>query len=380
MGGMGMPGMALGQMSPEQQQLLMQQLQRQQGGQGGGPMPGGGGPQAMPQLGGNNVRLPSGTAIPGVPGVPLSATPPGNKPRLSGTGLLGTVVAVKQQMHQQKIQKMRQLTSQYIALQSSDDPKLKQTAQALISDPKNHKLFDKAVSDPNSAEYQGVQQAYRDSQAEEVQKAQFEQLRANLEQREQMANRQQAMAQQAMAMAGYKEKQTEQMGQVTPAEQAKLDERYKAVTAQIQGRLQQSSMQTKAMLEATQKRVDAARYAADQRRAGQEGSAKVRAGATKANDVIVKEYKALHDQAAELDKQAKDLNDHLQKESHWYADPDDKDEVQRQLAQIEAQRAVLQSQYQMLQMKDQMFQKNGIIDTPPPGPGAGTADSPIVIK
>lgn len=391
---------------PQMQQQLLAALQRAQAGAGGQgsqqmSVPGGGAPpqqspqmpssqqsQQMPQLGGNNIMLPGGTASPGVPGVQMSATPPKQTGSIAARGvaaLPGAVFAVKQSMQRSKTEKARQLAGQYLAMQNADDPKVKQAANQLLADPKNHKIFEKAVTDPGSPEYAGVQMAYRDLVTQEQQSAAMQEMRGKVQEQMAAAQQKQALAQQESANAARMQKQTEQMGTVTDKDketnrikEEQIKARGEQVTAQIQARLQQTQQQTKAMLDATKMRTRATVQSATIR-----GKATVNAAsqrAAKADTYIQGEYKILNQQLTELDRHSKDLAAQITKDTHWYGDDDGKADVQSQLSQIEAQRGVLAAQFQMLQQKDRAFQTSGV--TPPPQQqtkGKGTQDDPIVI-
>jgi hypothetical protein len=403
--GMGAAPNALASLTPQQQQqllMMMQQRQQQAAPQTGqGQVPGGGQsagqgqqPPQMSQMpsqqsqqmaqfqtGRSTMQLPSGTVSPAVPGVPYSATPPNSKPSGGGgttmraTGLVAAVMAVKQSQSQNKMQKARQLTSQYLALKQNGDPQVQKTADAMMQDPKVHKIFDKAINDPSSPEYQGVQMAYRDIEDQEQRQKQMQEMQSKIESQSALSQQRLSLAQQESAYAERAKTQASQMGQVTPAEQAKLDEKMKQATIQIQGRLDQTQMQTSTMLKVVDARVSAMRDVARINAGAKLGAAGMRQQA--ASQAIFKEYKALQDQANELDRQSKDLKAHLDKNTHWYGDADDADEVQGQLMQIETKKAVLAQQFQMLQQKDQLFQRQGVI---PMGAGDGTKEHPIVIQ
>lgn len=391
MGGM------MGGMPPQMMQQLMQAIAQQQGGQqgqGGAPqvppqaMTQGNQPPQMPQqqsqqpqfsTGRGTMMLPGGTASPSVPGVPQSATPPRQPSSMRASGIAaipGAVMAVKQKMQQDKVQKARQFASQYIALKQSDDPAVQKTADAMMSDPKVHKIFDKAITDPNSPEYQGVQMAYRDQMSQEQQKIGMQEMKSKMEQQKASTQHQQALARQADATANQRQAQADTAGQVTEADKFKAEQKMQQVTAQIQGRLQQGQQITQRMLQTTKLRIEAAHIDTRVRAGATVTAAGKRASA--ANNYIIQEYKALNGQLNELDKQSKDLTSHLDKTSHWYGDADDKADVQQRLAQIEAQRQVLTQQFQTLQQKDQAFTRSGIT-SPPPMKGTGTAEDPIVI-
>lgn len=396
----------MGGMTPQMLQALLAQQMSKQG--GGGPQMQ---PPAMPQVqpgqpgamqppapqqgntqqpqfqsGGSTMMLPGGTASPAITGIPMSATPPGEKPRLTGTGIMGSVLAIKNNFQDKRVQKARTLASQQIAMlqnpemkKSMDDAAKKDpnVAKALEKQQKDWiKIYDKAMTDPNSAEYQGVQMAYRDQIQQEQQDVSMREMQAKMEEQRSRVQQQQALSQQEQARAGLLQRQTQLAGTETEADKAKLDARMEQVTAQIKARMLQSQAQVKAMLEATKIRATSAVQSAAIRAGGTVKAAQARQN--KADQYIINEYKALNQQLNELDKQSKDLQSHLDKTTHWYADPEDKADVQQQLSQIEAQRGVLMQQFQMLQQKDQAFQRSSIT-TPMQPVGTGTQDKPIVI-
>lgn len=398
---MGMTGL-----TPQMKQQLMAYIAAQSGAnrQGGAPQPGQM-PQGQPgqqppqatggsgqpsQLGGNNMTMPGGTVSPMIPGVQMSATPPKQAGSVSARGLAalpGAVMAVKQSMQRSKTEKARQLAGQYLAMKNSQDPKVQQAADQLLSDPKNHKIFDKATSDPSSAEYAGVQMAYRDMVGQEQQAQKMQEMQQKVQSMQAMASQRDALAQREHAQATDIQKQTEQRGTVTEKDAAankikedQIQARGEQATAQIKMHLQQTDMTTKAMLEAVNKRVAGSIKVANIHESGAKGRQNSRI-----DTYIQGEYKSLQGQLNALDKQSKDLTSHMDKESTgvkaWFVDPEDKSAVQQQLAQIEAQRGVLTQQFQMLQQKDKAFQSTGL--TPQPASsmqGDGSEQKPYVIK
>lgn len=210
---------------------LMQQMQKL-----GGQNPAGLQPrQQMPQLGGNNATVGSGTAVPRVGGIQPSATPPslpGRNTESTLRGLPGMVMQVKQQKHMDQMNKARALAGQYIAMMNSGDPKLQKAAQQLLADPKNHKVFDKATTDPMSPEYQGVQAAYRDVMQEDAQKAQYQQMQQQMEmQRAQI----EATKQLGYQRQAYGEK-AERSGDVTAQDVFKADNAKQRTSMQLDSR------------------------------------------------------------------------------------------------------------------------------------------------
>ena len=132
---------------------------------------------AAPTLGGNNIKLTSGMASPAVPGIPYAKPGGGATPSHNEVfqGMPGSLMAIKAQMHSAKVEKYRQLTNQYIALQqdpnaqsaraklAQGDPKI---AKALEKQQQDFaKMTEKALADPNSAEAQGIQKAYQDQES-----------------------------------------------------------------------------------------------------------------------------------------------------------------------------------------------------------------------
>lgn len=392
MGGMSM-------LSPQQQQQLLAMMAGANGGQGGGQQPPQVPPQQMtqgsqppqmqpsgqqPQMpqfstGRGTMMLLGGTASPSVPGVPQSATPPRQPSQMRASGVAaipGAVMAVKQKMQQDKVQKARQLASQYIALKQSDDPNVQKTADAMMSDPKVHKIFDKATTDPNSPEYQGVQMAYRDQMSQEEQKIAMQEMKSKMQQQQASTQHQQALARQADATANQRQAQADTAGQVTEADKFKAEQRMNQVTAQIQSRLQQTSQTTQRMMEATKLRIEGSIKVAQIRGSATVSAAGKRANAT--NNYIIQEYKALNSQLTDLDRTSTALSAQLAKQTHWYGDDEGKADIQQKISQIEAQRTVLTQQFQMLQQKDQAFTRSGLVP-PPPTVGSGTENDPIRI-
>lgn len=380
-----------------QQQLLAHLAQAQQGAGGGqqGNMPSPGMPQVpmqMPNSGqptpqmprfqtsSGTMMLPGGTASPSVPGVPASATSPQNKSRMIGQGMIGTVLAVKNQIHDSKVQKARQLASQYIALMQNDDPKMKEMANKMLQDPKVHKVFDAAVTKPGSPEYDGVQMAYRDQMSQEQQKTAMEEMQAKMQEQqgrareqEALAQRQQATAQREMSQASNLDKKTEKMGQVTPEKQAAIDAKMNVVSLQLKSKMQQTQMQTQAMLQAVDKRV-----AGNIKVSGMRAKTAAGVRMAKNDETVIKRYNLIREQISDLNKQSKDLYGHLDKETHWYNDPEDTADVQQRLLQIEQQRNDLGQQLQQLQVQDQQYQKTGFL-SPQVKQGDGSQQNPHVL-
>jgi hypothetical protein len=385
----------MGSLPPQVLQQLMQAIATQ-GGQGGGQAPpqgvppGGGQPSQMPSLqtpgqqpqtpqfqtGRSTMMLPGGTASPSVPGVPQSATPPRQSGNMRASGVAaipGAVMMVKQKMQQDKVQKARQLASQYIALKQSDDPNVQKTADAMMMDPKVHKVFDKAVSDPNSAEYQGVQMAYRDQMTQEQQKVAMEEMRARVQQQQAMTQAEQQRAAQEQAHAGLYRRQEELEGQVTPAKRAEIDQKDRAqleaskrIQMQVDQRVKTTKMTTDAMLKATEMRVAAMKAAL-----GAHTGDKVLDAVAKEYTNLNAQIKVLNDQTAKLQA---DLSAHPV--ANWFH----KDAAAKR-AQIEsnmAQAQMLQKQLQMVEQKRQMMMQVGAL--PPDVGNVGTMQEPIVVS
>ena len=413
--GIGLGQASLAQLSPQQQQMLLQQLsqQRPQQPQAQAPqiptmqmpaqagVPQLGGPQAQgdpqqPRLGGPNTLLPSGAAMAQVPGVvPTPTLPRGSlgtgqprKTQASGIAALPMAVAqISRNQQEKKVQKIKALTEEFLTIAS--DPAAQRNIQQVIkNDPQMAKIFEKkqnefakiyhkAAEDSSSVEAQGVQLGYKNYQAQDDKRVAAQEALAQMQYSQSRAREQEAMAQKNVADANKANTQASQMGQVTPA-----------MIFNWQQKLSQTSQTTKAMLDAIDRRMNASITNTNTRALASVQNAKIRAGATRdaaairaqnsqnAQNSITKEYKALHDQAMDLDTQAKDLHTRLGKAEHLlYNDPDYAD-IMSQLNEVESQRQVLASQYQMLQMKDMMYQQNGLIGqigppldttTPPPG-------------
>jgi hypothetical protein len=372
---------------------LLSQLSQAQPSQGGMSVPGGGNPPGagmqppsanaapqMPRLGGPNTLLPGGTAMPNIPGVPMSAGPGYQTKSVAARGAASlpmAAYAINQKLHNDKVQKYRGLANKWIAMQSNPDMQKQRQEQAksnpeiakvLAKEDKEFAKMVKEAQDPSSAADQGIQLAYKDQQMKEMQQQEFQQKLSDMR----------AQEEQRLASAVFRRQQESQMGQVTPAMQFKEQQKFGQQAQQIAGRLQQTQLTTSRMLEATKLRLASAERQTKVKAGATLGAAALRANAT--NSAIVKEYQAIQQQANELDRRSKVLQDHLDKNTHlgglW--EPDDMAEVQQEMGQIEAQKQMLAGQMQMLQMKDQFYQKQGIIPIAGSS-GQGTQDDPVVV-
>lgn len=220
-GGPQAPGMAQGTNIPQAPpQPSPQMLPQQQ-------------PQ-MPRMGPQGSVLPTGSAVPNVGGVRPSAMPARQPRSISGgTGALGavfaTVMMAKQKMSQDKQQKARAVAGQYIAITNGGgDP------QQMLLDPKVHKIFDKALKDPNSPEAQGIQQAYQDVQRTDMQKQQQQMLQQRMQEVSVRMQQMKAQTEAARALA----EQRNQYGEVTDQDKFKAQQKNQLASQAIQAKLQ----------------------------------------------------------------------------------------------------------------------------------------------
>lgn len=352
-------------MTPEQRQFLMAQMQRM--------IPGMQQPQ-MPRLGGPNATLPTGTAVPRAGGVQPAATPPRPQGGVSGHGAFGTIIgsvmAVKQKMSNDKREKARALAGQYIAMMNSGDPKLQQAAQQLLGDPKNHKIFDKAISDPNSPEYQGVQMAYRDVMKEDQAKQSFQEMQARIQQQQALAQQEQARARDLQSLATTR-------GQVTESEVYKEEQKNERTKMQIDARLQQSRQS----IEAMNKRAANSIASLEKRAALAQRGAKERAGMrqqqSQAANAMLKEYRNIQSEISNLDREQKDMQDNMSRSpiTSWITGQ--ADEYTARSAMIESKRTQLETRLQALDASVDAMTQGGVI---PREASAAKAGGPIVVK
>jgi hypothetical protein len=349
----------------------------------------GGGPQ-IPRLGGNNMRLPSGVASPTIPGVGVSAQPPKQPTQTRASGIAAlpfAVMGIKQKMNQDKVQKYRALTNAWIAKQQNPDiEKAMQqrakanpdVAKALEKEQKEFvKMVDEAMKNPDSPAGQGIQQAYRDQKMQDVQEEKFQQMQTQMQAMQALEQQRQALAERERAQAEKERKATGQMGTVTEKDRFAAQQKAQLQTNALNAKMNQMRLQSSTIISTTQNRLQSAERQTHERvEGGKEqariraeatiGAARMRAAAAKQNDFIVSRYRIINQQATELDRQQKALQDHIDKTTHlgglW--EPDDLQDVQSQIAQIEAQRQFLQGQLQQLQSEDQFYQSKGIIPTP----------------
>jgi hypothetical protein len=348
-------------MTPEMQQWLMQQMQQvgqqPQQGQGMQPLQPSGAPPQMPRLGGNNALTSTGTAVPRVGGIQPAATPPREPKQISGRGafgsIIGGVMAVKQKMSQDKQQKARAIAGQYIAMMNSGDPKLQQAAQQLLADPKNHKIFDKAISDPTSPEYNGVQQAYQDVVREDQQKAAWQQLQQQMSE-----------AQARMVAEQQRGKYWEQMGEaagrrgeVTPEDRFKAEQKAQQIKDQIAARKETND----ANIAARRKNLEAQIASLEKRTSMQQKGAMARTKERVASDqaiaAMLKQYKNIEQRYSTLDREQTTLEKEISDKpvGSWLTGEDDA--FRSRISAIDAQRKVLDDQMdQVGAAVDQMTQ------------------------
>lgn len=345
-------------------------------------------PQA-PKLGGNNVMLPGGTASAGVPGVQLSATPPKQAGSVAARGigsLPGAVIAVKQQMQRSKSEKARQLTGQYLAMKNSADPKIQQAADALLADPKNHKIFAKATTDPSSPEYAGVQMAYRDMVAQEQQSQAMEEMRAKIQEQQGRAQQQAAMAQQEQQRARLYGRQADIAGTATEKDQFQEQQKNLRAQMQVNARLQQSRQSIDAMLQRTKATVESlenraklheqnANYRAGLHERGADKRAGMRQQQNQALNAMLKQYKNIQSEITNLDREQKAAQDDLIKNpiSSWVTGQDE--QFQANSAQIDAKRQGLEAQLAALDASVDAMTAGGVI--PPPAAAPTVPSEPI---
>lgn len=382
-------------LTPEMQQALMRMLQP--GGQGMQPgmmqppvqsgQQGGGQPQ-MPRMGGNNQVMPSGTAVPMVPGVPMSATPPRPTSAIAGSGIgmiPAAVAAIKQGMSQKKAQKARASASEWIAIQQ--DPNMKKQLEELAkSDPKLAKvlekkqqdfikMYDNAIKDPNSPEYQGIQMAYRDQLSQEQQKIEMTKMKAQADAEQAKVGAEQARGKQEEAHAALYEKQAEQEGQVTPAKQAEITQKNaaqaeatKRIQMQVDQRIKTTRMQIDGMLKATDKRVAAMRDAL-----GVSKDDKTVSNLAKDYSNLNAQIKTLNDESSKMQK---DLSDHPIKYEMWSTEEGAK--IRNKIEANQAQTQILQQQLKLIEQKRQIMLQMGVL--PPETGNIGTTQEPITVS
>lgn len=366
------------QLTPQMVQQFIQAMQARQQQPQGGPtgVPQTGQPQASPSMqaapGGGGGAMPAAQPAQQpatLPGIPVqSPRQPASSAQMQFRGVPAMVMGIKSGLHDKKVQKAQAMTLEYLAM--STDPSAKaQIDKISKADPKMAqqfekkkaefaKMYDKAMADPNSPEAQGIQKAYQARKMEEQQQQEFQQKQQTALA---MERERQAKANQSQAVA-------DTTGKYTQKDQGKDDARMRQVTEVVQGKLKQSQQNTEAMLKAAKIRTDALIQSAKIHAGASVKGAKIRADAS---NTLVKEYTALSQQASDLDKQEKTLTTHLEKNTHWWGDGDDAEDIKTQIQEVETKRQVLQQQYQMLQSKDAAFQKAGII-APNAAPTSGS--------
>jgi hypothetical protein len=398
---------------PQLLQQLAQMMKNQQGAgapQGGGPpgaappmpampppgMPGAqGAPDAsgsggqMPQVGPGNQQMGSGKASPVIPGVPVSNQPAKQQGNIRVQGIASlpfAAMAIKKKMTDDKVNKYRTLANEWVAKKmdptadkadqkrASENPEI---AKALAKKDKEFvKMVDEAMKDPSSPAAQGIQAAYRDQQKQDQKEQLDQQMQERMRQMQTLELQRQAVAQREQAQAGKVDKETDQMGSVTDKDKFQAQQKLQLQANDISGKFKRLGLQTGTMITIAQNRIASAKDQTHERvegskevaRIGAKGktdSASIAAAARRqqTTDYIVKRYDAVNKRLIELDKRGKEIQDHIDKNTHlggmWT--PDDLAESQKQLEEIAAQQGILQGEFQGLQSQDQFFQSKGWI-------------------
>jgi len=386
-------------LSPEQQQQLMSMMSRLGGGQM--PAPGMQQGQPMPQMPQGQPQmprmapqsgsvLPTGSAVPNVGGVRPSAMPARQPQAISGHGALGMVfggvMAVKQKLSQDKQQKARAVAGQYIAITNGGgDP------QQFLMDPKVHKIFDKALKDPNSPEAQGIQQAYQDVQRQDMQKQQQQMIQQQMQEAAARIQQMQAYAQRAGAQAN----KDEQYGQVTERDQFQEAQRNIRAQQGIQAKLQISANGISALKARTDAKIQSMEKIAQQLEAGRNARAATseagkdkRAGQrvaqqTSAVKDIMKQYTNIRSQVANLEKEQATAEKNAKGIESWVSGDAD-----MYTAQAQAIASQLDEKKARLDQLDSAFNAmiaGGVFQAPPvetkptSGGGASGGGAPKVI-
>lgn len=346
-------------LTPDQRTQLMSMMSRLGGNQM--PMPGmqqgqpmpqmpQGQPQ-MPRMGPQGSVLPTGSAVPNVGGVRPSAMPARQPSAISGHGALGMVfggiMMAKQKMSQDKQQKARAIAGQYIAITNGGGD----TSQ-FLQDPKVHKIFDKALKDPNSPEAQGIQQAYQDVQRQDQMKQQMELAKAQIDATIQYRK---AQEEQARATANWRDTQAGTIGQVTDRDKYLEGQKNQRASQAIQAKLEISSNGIKAAgqraeakiksLEGIASKLEAGRNA---RAAASEAGKDKRAGQRLAQTQsavkdIMKQYSNVRSEISNLEKEQATAEKNAKGIEAWVTGDADMYNAQAQgiQAQLDKQKALL---------------------------------------
>lgn len=353
----------------------------------------------LPALGGNNAMLAGGTAIPQVRGVPMTAQPQRPPQRTSASGIAAIPMAayqIKQKMHNDKVQKTRAAVNEWIAMQDNPDAQ-KELQKAAQQDPKIAKILqkkqqdfaklsEKAMKDPNSAEAQGIQMAYRDQQGKEQQDIATQEAKSKMQQQQAITEHNRALAIQEQARARNIDKKTDQSGEVTDKDKFQADQKMRLVQYKVQGDLQKAGLAVTALQQRAQQKIDSLERIAKMHEAGADSRAAMReSGANKragmrsqqnyALTAMTKEYGNIKSEIANLDKEQKSAMDDLIKNpiSSWATGQDDA--FQSRSAAIDGQRRELEARLGALDASVNAMSQGGVI---PRDPGPGTI--PTVTK
>jgi len=391
---MGMGPMA--GMNPQMLQQLMQAIAQQGGGQGGPPQgqpPGGGQSQPMPQLqtsgqqpqqpqfqtGRSTMQLPGGTASPSIPGIPISAMPPKQpgSTRASGIAAIpGAVFAAKQKMQNDKVQKAAAIFSAYLAKKQNDDPTIQKEADQMMTDPKTHKIFAKALDDPTSAEYQGAQLAYRHQMSQEQQKVAMQEMKAKMQQQQAATQHQQALARQADAQAAYRGSQTETIGEVTPAMRFQAQQKKDLFMQQLQMRKQFLDQS----LQQSDKRLKLMKDIAEMKEGGLNKRTGMRATQIQAATALYHQATGVNTELRDLIAERNNLESNLDKSAVTNYITGTGDEIRGQIAQLDDKIKDLTTKAKTINESWDAMQASNLIPKAPPTAATTTPEGVKIIK
>jgi len=374
MGAMGTP-----QLTPQALQQFIQMMQQRQQ-QGGAQPPSGGMPnpqQAQPsQATGGNAPMSEMPPVKTLPGIAPMPQGPQSQTTTRLQGIPAAVMMIKQGMHQQKIQKAKSLTDWFIAMQ---DPQTKQQVQKAVSgDPKLQKAFekkmhdytkmyDKALTDPNSPEGQGVQAAYRAQQQQAQQQQEWQTKQAQI----------QAIQNQKNALAAEEQRRTQLMGTVTDAERFKEQQKNVRAQATIDSQITRQAAQIAAQNAQLTQKLTVMKQIAEMREGGLNARAGQRQQQSQAAQALYKQAQAQQNELNELERRRKDIADNMQKHPvlDWFSD--EGQNAKAQLDLIDGQINQLQGKQQVLfQSFDQMQQVGLIPKAPMTTPAAAAPATP----
>jgi hypothetical protein len=335
--------------------------------------------QALPQFQ-NNPRgalLPTGSTVPTPRGIqPNAGVPPmGRQGGMSGQGMfpaiIGGVIQAKRAFANQKMEKARQLANSWIALAGGGDPQLKQQADAMMNDPKVHKIFDKAMKDPTSPEAQGIQMAYQDQQQKDLQKMAIQEQRTKAQQVYALMMAEMSRARQSEAAGNLSQTRADMYGQVTDAERYKQQQQNQRTMATIQARMQMARNALEGMDRRARMRIGALERIAALHEKGATGRATMRTQQNQALNAKIKQYKNLQSEVANLIHQQKDLDADILNHpvAEWVSGQSD--EYQAKAAAIADRQQTLQQQMDDLNSEINDMTTGGVI--PSMGVGGGKA-------